>query len=151
MGSYLKRIRPVCISRDRENHPHATVDDSERSESRSLAGTLLYLGQAVSPQAWYMASRIQQRLLYFTVKHPHEENDMVKEICSLHYFSTFPQPEELASISVCTFSDASSGRNNYAYGQTGLISGLRIRSRNSNVMSYRPLVCSSHKQRRVFY
>lgn len=58
MRSYLDRVRPLGV---RHNHPNSTEDDRQKSEYRTLTGTLLYLGQDVTTQACYVASILQQR------------------------------------------------------------------------------------------
>lgn len=151
MHSYLERIKPISVSRGRRHLPHSSADDRERSEYRTLAGTLLYLGQAVLPQACYVASRLQQRLGSLTVRHLLEGNEMLRELSALRAQVTFRRPGDIDSITVCTISDASHGGNDSVYGQTGIICGLRIVSRAPKEELFHPLVWSSHKQRRVSY
>lgn len=57
-SEYLKCIRPISISRHRQHQPLALVDDRKMSEYRSLTGTLLYLGQAGLPQAFFATSKL---------------------------------------------------------------------------------------------
>lgn len=80
MYNYLRRVRRVRISKDRKTSPNRPAHDRERSEYRSLAGTLLYVGQSVLPQACFVASKVQQRLGLLKVGHLSVSNSILAEM-----------------------------------------------------------------------
>lgn len=46
----LAHVKPLSIFCELHNSPHATTDDLEKTEYRTLVGKVLYLGQQVLPQ-----------------------------------------------------------------------------------------------------
>lgn len=151
MEPYLKRIRPIQISRERRAVPKHLADARERSEFRSLAGTLLYLGQAILQQAAMVASRMQQNLGLLRVLHIIDANRMLLELQSLLPRILFRNISDIAEVMVSTMSDALHGASDDIYGQTGSITGLKIMTENPRTTYFHPIAWSSHKQIRVSY
>lgn len=151
MDNYLSRVRPVQISRDRKKTPHLSADDREKSEYRSLAGVLLYIGQAVLPHACFVASKIQQKLGSLKVGHIIDANTMVVDLKKLRPALTFKQPKKVSNVLICSLSDASHGGHDEIYGQSGVITGLKVDQIEGDSTLFHPISCSSHKQRRVSY
>lgn len=151
MQGYLDRIKPLQLSKGHKEHPGAFADEREVSEYRSLAGSLLYLGQAVCPYACYVASRMMQQINQLTLRHIHEANEMLAEIkqrgTSIHY----PVPQGVRSVRLASFSDASHGPIDEVYGQTGFVSGILIEQEDVHEALYHAVAWSSHKQSRVSY
>lgn len=151
MSAYLDRVRSVQISKERKTRPEIQVDDRERSEYRSLAGVLLYLGQAVLPQASFVASRMQQKLGLLKIGHVIEANKMLTELKKLKAELMFIWPQNIGSVSISSLSDASHGCADETYGQTGTFCGLKIQSSLHDLPLFHPIAWTSHKQRRVSY
>lgn len=62
MPGHINRASSVHVPRSHRNDPLAKADGREKSEYSSIAGVLVFLGQAVLPQAAMVASKIQQKL-----------------------------------------------------------------------------------------
>lgn len=110
MHRSLERIKALSISRERQHRPNFTADNREISEYRTLSGTLNFLGQAVLPQACYVASQLQKRLGHLTIAHLMDGNEMLGDLSALEAHMTLCRSQEVASITVCTLSDASHGK-----------------------------------------
>lgn len=95
MCDYLDRVRKVQITRERKSIPSLSADNRELAEYRSLAGVLLYLGQAVMPQASLVASKMQQKLGALTVAHLLYANVMVTDLKKLGPALLYPLPTEI--------------------------------------------------------
>lgn len=124
MEDYLKRFLGVQLGKERKSTPHLLANDRERSEYRSLSGVLLYLGQAVLPQACLVASKIQQKLGLLKVGHLMEANAMVAELKKLLPALLYRASRNIKDVMIYTFSDASHGAADEIYGQTGRLCGL---------------------------
>lgn len=151
MEGYLRRVRSIQITKDRKSSPNSLADDRERSEYRSMAGVLLYLGQAVLPQACLVASKMQQKLGMLKVGHLMEANTMLGDLKKHRPSLYFRSPSNISDISISTFSDASHGAADEIYGQTGGLCGLVIQDDTSSRRMFHPISWTSHKQRRVSY
>lgn len=57
---YMERIKELDIGKGRRQELLAPANSADTHEYRSFAGTLLYFGQAVLPQASFIASKLQQ-------------------------------------------------------------------------------------------
>lgn len=68
MDDYLRRIEPFSLSEERKYHTHSMKDDREKSEYRSLGGTLLYLVQCAITQACIVDLKIKKRVGRYTIK-----------------------------------------------------------------------------------
>lgn len=80
MHEYLDRVQPLSISKALEMESSDKMTPSETHAYRSLAGALLYLGQAVLLQACMTASKMQQKLEALHVSVAIEANS---EVCEL--------------------------------------------------------------------
>ena len=150
MTRYLDRLRPISVSRSRRKQREMHANDDETKLYRALAGTLLYLGNGVMPQASLVVSLMQQRIGNLTVQNLIDANEMLRDLLKLKPWITFRRPTNTESVTYCTFSDASHP-NNCDYGQTGIFAGLRITSKTHGRTIFHPIDWTSHKQHRVSY
>lgn len=130
MADYLSRIRPVNLTKGRTIEPNAHASGEETKGYRPLAGTLLFLGQTVLPQACLVASKMQQQLGSLRITHIVDANQTVREMMKLSPSICFRKPSHISNIGVTTLSDASHCGRNETYGQTGVINGLKIQCTN---------------------
>lgn len=151
MENYLTRVRPIQITKVRKSSPKLLADDRERSEYRSMAGVLLYLGQAVLPQACLIASKMQQKLGLLRVGHLMEANSMLSDLTKHRPALLFRAPNAIRDVSISTFLDGSHGAADKIYGQTGGICGLVIHDTDVKFRLFHPISWTSYKQRRVSY
>ena len=149
MNRYLERLRPITISRPRRKQRSEKATAQEIRQYRSLSGTLLYLGNAVLPQAALITSLMQQKLGSLRVQHLVDANTMLKEILQLKPWMCYHCPGSIESVTIVSFSDASHTSRDKCYGQTGIIQGLRVKT--SDGPMFYPLDWTSHKQNRVSY
>lgn len=151
MKRYVERLKPISLSRQRRRQLHEFATETEKKQYRSLAGTLLYLGNGVLPQASYVTSVLQQQISALKVRNLVDANEMVGEILQLEPTITFLQPHSVKEATISSFSDASHPRDR-DYGQSGILCGLRIQETNSHQPDIFHMVdWSSHKQKRVSY
>ena len=151
MKEYLDRVKPLQLSTARLANKDATADDRELSEYRSLAGSLLYLGQAVLPHACYVASKMQQRINRLKVHHLRDANDMLADLKRAGATIRYIAPGDIKSVRLASFSDASHGSINETYGQTGFLSGLLVQQDGDAPPLFSVVAWSSHKQHRISY
>lgn len=149
MSDYLNSIEELDIARPRRLTLTDKADGRETHAYRSLAGTLLYLGQAVRPQACFVASKMQQKLGRLLVSDVMEANLMLRELKKLSPSVTFSKPTDVTNIDIYTLSDASHSSESEVYGQTGVVCGLKIETTNRTF--YHAILWSSHKQRKIAY
>lgn len=149
MSEYMGRIKPLELSKSRRGETSDKATPAETHLYRSLAGTLLYLGQAVIPQANLIASKMQQRLGSLHVSHIIEANAMVRELLRLKPAIMFLKAKNIKSVAITTFSDASHAGVTEVYGQSGILSGLQILMPDKTL--FHPIAWSSHKQKRISY
>lgn len=150
MYEYLERLAPVEISRNRRKDLYASATEREISEYRSLAGTLMYLGTSVMPQASLATSLMQQRISCLRVVHIMEANSMLKDIMCLKHvlrFTAIAEGERTAMI--VTFSDAAHGGREFDYGQTGGVTGIRILHSDRIEGTFFGIGWTSSKQKRI--
>lgn len=127
MNSYMKQFSEIPLSRYRRKQPKDKANEREMTEFRSLAGTLPWLGKGVLPLPAYNSSVLQQKLAFLKAGHLVEANAIVRDIKKLQHAIVFHQPTSVVNAILNTFSDASFNiSSRKSYGQTGLISGLRI-------------------------
>lgn len=67
MKDYLSCIRPVNLSQSRTIELNALVSSGKTKECGALAGTSLFFGQKVLPQACPVASMVQQQLDHYVL------------------------------------------------------------------------------------
>lgn len=151
MKDYLMRVKTIQISKSRKASPQLSVDERERAEYRSLAGTLLYLGQAVLPQACFVASRLQQKLGTLRVSYLIDANAMVAKLKKLQRSILYLSPDYIVDVCINTFSDASHGSGDAVSGQSGGLYGLVIPSERRGPTIYHVIKWKSQKQRRASY
>ena len=154
MVRYLERLTPIELSRSRTKMRKDIATDKEAKQYRSLAATLMYLGNAVLPQASYATSILQQMLPKLRIEELVKANDILKEVLALKpqiVFRAPPSPEYITEVIVCSFADASFNHSDMTgYGQTGLVTGLRIKLKDG-MDFYHALDWTSSKQKRVSY
>ena len=150
MMGYIDRLRPIKISRQRSRERDDLGSDAEKKQYRSLAGALLYLGNGVLPQALLVTSMMQQKLPRLTVQGLVIASDMLKELLSLKSWLTYQKPVHTKSVILSTFSDAAHPRDR-DYGQTGLITGLRVIYKDGLSEIFHLIDRTSRKQKRVSY
>ena len=151
MEKYTRRLKPLHISRSRRHEIDTRANEREVSEYRSLAGTLMYLGSGVVPQAALVTSRMQQRLGDLRVKHLIDANAMLSELTNVRPTICFLNPGPIRSVTLTTLSDASHGGAEFDYGQSGIISGLKIDTTQTTSPIFHSLSWTRHKQKRVTY
>lgn len=154
MIRYLERLKPILISRARRKQRTDKATEVELKQYRSLACTLMYLGNGVLPQASYVASLLQQMVTRVTVEQLCMANEMLNELLKLKPWITFKVPpsiEKIQEVFICTFTDASFNQSTSSgYGQTGTLTGLRTQLKDV-VDIFHPIDWCSNKQRRVCY
>lgn len=149
MMRYVKRLASISLTTARRKQPDKRATEQEMNAYRSLAGILLFLGNAVLPQAAFVTSLMQQKLGCLLVQPLLDANEMVKEVLELDHWIRFPKCHEVKRILLSTFSDASHPRVR-TYGETGVIIGLRG-FRESGEDKYHVMDWTSHRQKRVSY
>lgn len=77
MHHYMDRLRLIHLDRKRRKELQSPVTEVEKKAFRSLAGTLLYLENAVMPQASLIASLMQQRISCLKVQDIFDANTFV--------------------------------------------------------------------------
>ena len=154
MKRYVERLKPIDMSRSRRKMREDTATENEIQQYRSLAATMMYLGNAVLPQASYATSLLQQKLPKIRVEDLITANEVLKDILSLKpqiIFRSPPSSTSITEVIVSSFSDAAFNHSDMSgYGQTGLLTGLRIKQRDG-VDLYHAIDWSSSKQKRVSY
>lgn len=150
MEKYIRRLKPLQVSRARRHEPAERTDEREEAEYRSLAGTLM-LGGGVLPQAAFVTSRMQQRLGDLRVKYLIDANAMLRELIQLPPIIKFVAPRNIQYATLVSLSDASNGGSEFDYGQSGIVCGLRIHSSAHLYPIFHPLSWTSQKQKRVTY
>lgn len=126
MQPFMESLKPIELPRSRRKQSSEKATNEEYQEYRSMAGSLIWAGNATLPQAGYVASYMQQTAPKLRVHHVTEANKMMKELRDLDATITFKKMKKPAKkVEVWTFSDASfnivAGRD---YGQTGVVTGL---------------------------
>lgn len=150
MQEYLERLSPIDISRSRRKEIYAEATKEEVADYRSLAGTLMYLGTSVMPQASLATSLMQQRINGLRVAHILEANSMLKDILMLKPELRFPcVPRDFSSAILISFSDAAHGGKEFDYGQTGGVTGLRLSGPGKSDETFYGISWTSGKQRRI--
>lgn len=105
-------------------------------------------------QVAYVTSTLQQMISKVTVEQLVTANEMLKETLALDPKITYlapPATDQIKEFIVTSFSDASFNHGTAnGYGQTGLLTGLRI-SRKTGIDIFHTIDWTSSKQRRVSY
>jgi len=154
MLRYIERLKPIILSRARRKQRTEAATEVELKQYRSLACTLMYLGNGVLPQASYVTSTLQQQISKVFVEQLVMANGMLKELRALKPWITYrkaPESDLIKEVYVSTFSDASFNQCSASgYGQSGILTGLRIELQNGPDL-FHPIDWCSNKQRRVSY
>lgn len=121
---------------------------NEILQYRCLAGTLIYLGNSVLPQATLVVSLVQQKIADFRVSELIEANKTLGELRSLNAHIVYKTVKDIGDLRLCTFADAvhSTNRN---YRQTGLIIGLCVWDLSKQKQLLYFLDWGSHKEKRI--
>lgn len=151
MWEYLDKLSAVALSRTRCKQREERATATEESAYRALAGTLMYMGNAVVPQAAMITSKMQQQLGDLRVKHIVDGNNLMKEVMTLRPYIKYRRPPGLSNIKVVSLSDAAHGGGESVYGQSGSICGILIDNAGSSERVYHAISWTSHKQKRVSY
>lgn len=151
MWEYTEKLTQVDMSRKRLKQREEKATNEEESAYRALAGTLMYMGNAIVPQASMVTSKMQQRLGDLRVKHLIDGNASVKEILKLRPYISYRRVTGCPDVRLVSLSDAAHGGADSIYGQTGGLCGIAIKSSGSHGTIYHPLGWTSHKQKRVSY
>lgn len=149
MKDYLKQIQPIPLSKSRRNETSDKDDSSEIHAIRSLADTMLYLGQAILPQAYMTASKMQQRLGSLHVSNILEANCMVREFRRFRPTILFRKPSTVKVASILTFSDSFHSGTREVYSQSCILTGLKVEA--SHGVTFHPIIWASHKQKMTSY
>lgn len=64
LRDFLDRIKKVKIADERRHQGESLATDKEEADFRSVAGVLMYLGNAIIPQAAMMESKVKQKLAF---------------------------------------------------------------------------------------
>lgn len=123
MHQYWKRIHTITMTATRRKQKHALANPNETLRFRSLAGTLIFLGNFVLPQAVLEVSLMQQRLAKLTLSNLIDANVMTGKLRNLLFVIRFRRTLKFTQVSLVTFSDASHTEEK-GYSQTGFITGI---------------------------
>lgn len=151
MWDYLDKLVPVKLSRARSKQKDEKATPAEESAYRALAGTLMYMGNSVVPQAAMTTSKMQQHLGDLRVKHITEGNVGMKDMIDLRPYIRYRRPVGMYNMKIVSVSDASHGGGDSVYGQTGSLCGLLIEASGDHRKLYHAIGWTSHKQKRVSY
>lgn len=133
-------------SRSKQRDERATAE--EESAYRGLAGTLMYLGNAVVPQAALTTSRMQKNLGDLRVKDIIDGIRSLKEILRLRPYISYLRPNTMKPVRIVSLRDAAHGGAGKIYGQTGGICRLLIDYKGAANRIVHPVSWKSHKQKK---
>lgn len=148
MAEYWKRVRIIPITRSRRKNRFAKATVRETQDYRALAGTLLYLGNGVMPQASLVVSIMQQKIGNLKVEHLIDANIMVAELMKLGSKIIYRKVSNPTDVCLFTLSDAAHPRNR-DYGQIGILTGILAKSGHFSMDVFHLIYWTSHKQQRV--
>lgn len=74
---------------------------------------------------------------------------MIRELKKLAPSISFYKPGQIVTVEIHSLSNASHTSGYESYGQTGIITGLKITDTRPSL--YHPLIWSSHKQKKILY
>lgn len=149
MNEFLLKVNSIKISKARRKQTDERATKEEVKELRSLAGSLLWLGAAVLPQASLTASFMQQKVARLLVRDLIDANNRLKHLRETNAKIKFNVADKDNNLTVYSFSDASFNISSYqSYGQTGKITGLAFDA-NVGRRIFHPIDWTSSKQRWV--
>lgn len=103
------------------------------------------------PQAFLVASKIQERLGLLKAGHLVDENAMLSELTELNPYIMYLLSQKLCNIKLCSFSDSSHGIMVEIRGQIRIVTGPRVNDNMPQGSMFHEITLTSHKQRRVSY
>ena len=120
--TYLEKIMPIHVSRDRRHRLEDPLNASEVHELRRLNGSLQYAAVHTRPDIAAKVGLLQSMVTKGRVKHLLEANKVLHEAKS-HAVSLMVVPIPEKHVTFCTFSDASfaSSKDNNSYQGTLVI------------------------------
>lgn len=152
MFDYLrKNVQHIAINKEQKSKPEDFCSPEFHGHVRKFAGSLNYLGQAVLPQASFVASWAQQQLGRHKHKHIIQMNKQFAELQKLSpiiRFKIHAERELATCASIVAFSDASHGAS--SYGQSGYTGGFFIEL-SSGCSIHHIIDWHSGKQKRVSF
>lgn len=149
MPDYTGRICSVDVRRQRRGNLAGEASGSEKHQYKSLAGMILYFGQAVVSQAFLVVSKMQQRLGCLRIQHILDAYSMIRELRSLKTMLLFPAVSQIEVAMIITSPDAGHTSCARVFGQSGIMGALKLVSTNKRF--YHPIARSSSKQKKVSY
>lgn len=150
MTHYIDKIKPVCMRQGPSAEKEDRATNEEESAYRSLAGVLMFLGNAILPRAAMFTSKMQQKIGWIQVKDILQENIWEMEVIKMKYVIRFVKPGRSEDVKLISISDAVHGGGEI-YGQSGRICGMLIATKLLSPKLFLPISWRSHKQRRVSY
>lgn len=100
MRAYLDKILPVELSRIRRRKRDQKDTEREEKKYRRLAGTLMYMGNLVMPQAASITSRMQKQLGDLRVRHIIEGKNYVKDVLSMRSYRRLLRHSKLSNMRI---------------------------------------------------
>lgn len=122
---------------------------NELFQFRSLAGTLIYLGNGVISLAALVLSLMQQRIANLKVADLIEANNMIGDLRNLIPRIAYKYIQRVTDVRLCNFADAAHPTDR-DYGQTRLILGLCLWNDFDRKQWFYPIDWSLHKQNGFF-
>ena len=115
-SSYVEKIAPIHVPRERRLHSNASLTPEEVKELRRLNGSLQYAAVHTRPDLAAKVGFLQTRINKGQVQHLLEANKVLQEAKS-HRVSLMIVPIEEDHVTFCTFSDASftTSKDNNSY------------------------------------
>ena len=147
--SYIERIQPIHIPRERRQNPNGTFTPQEVGELRMLNGSLQYAAVHTRPDIAAKVGYLQTKVPKGEVQHLIEANRILQE-AKAHPVSLKVVPIEQSHVTFCTFSDASfaSSKDSSSYQGTLVVAtDWRMLANEQAVLI--PLAWSSKKIGRV--
>lgn len=153
MNAYVRNMKYIEIPTERKKHRLDKATDDERNAFRSMAGEFIWAGSGALPPAAYIGSWMQQRVPSLTVEDILQANGMLKEMRELKADIIYRTPVGvIKKVVVTSFSDAAFNiSKSTQYGQTGLVTGIRLVGEDNIGDIYHMIDWASVKQKRVCY
>lgn len=126
---YLRNISELQLSRHLSKEPKIAASSSKLHENRISAIIILYFGQVVLPEAYFFASKLQQRLGKLRVFDITDRTLILQKLSRLALIVTFRRPPSITVIQICTLSDSLCSSKSESYEQTAVLCGLNILSK----------------------
>ena len=114
--SYVEKIAPIHVPRERRLHVNASLTPEEVKELRRLSGSLQYAAVHTRPDIAAKVGFLQTRINKGQVQHLLDANKVLHEAKS-HRVSLMVVPIQEEHVTFCTFSDASfaTSKDNNSY------------------------------------